>query len=47
MGEWGSGGGHLCQRLLREEALVYILDRMRPADSYLVLSGLDKRTKFI
>jgi CDP-glucose 4,6-dehydratase len=36
----GFGGSHLCEQLLRKGARVYVVDRFRPADSYLVLTGL-------
>jgi Nucleoside-diphosphate-sugar epimerases len=35
----GFGGSHLCEHLLNLGALVYVLDRWLPTNSYLVLTA--------
>jgi len=46
-GGLGCGGSHLCAQLLDRGALVYTLDRLRPKNSYLVLTGLIDRVEYI
>lgn len=46
-GGLGFGGSHLAEQLLQRGAEVYILDRMYPHDSYLVVSGLSDKVHFI
>lgn len=46
-GGMGFGGSHLCEQLLERGASVYVLDRVRPANSYLVLSGLADRVEYV
>ncbi len=43
----GFGGSHLCEQLLRLGARVYVLDRLLPASSYLVLTGTHRKVEFI
>jgi len=46
-GGTGFGGSHLCSELLARGARVYVLDRVFPRNSYLVLQGLEQRVEFI
>ncbi len=46
-GGCGFGGSHLAEQLLERKARVYVLDRVRPLNSYLVLTGLIDRVAFI
>ncbi len=46
-GGMGFGGSHLCEQLLRRGASVYILDRVRPVNSYLVLTGIINNIELI
>lgn len=46
-GGYGFGGSHLCEQLVEKAARVYVLDRETPGNSYLVLSGLADRVKYI
>ena len=46
-GGYGFGGSHLAQQLIEQGANVFILDRESPRNSYLTISGLDNRTRFI
>ena len=46
-GGLGFGGSHLCEQLLEREAKVYVLDRVCPHNSYLVLTGLINRVEYI
>jgi CDP-glucose 4,6-dehydratase len=43
----GFGGSHLTAELSRRGARVFVLDRVLPRTSYLVLSGLDRQSDFI
>jgi len=43
----GFGGSHLCGRLLELGAKVYVLDRVFPRNSYLVLSGIQDRLALV
>ena len=47
IGGAGFGGAHLCEQLLARGAQVTVLDRASPADSYLRLSNLDGRVRFV
>lgn len=47
IGGAGFGGAHLCEQLLARGAQVTVLDRVSPADSYLRLSNLDARVRFV
>jgi CDP-glucose 4,6-dehydratase len=46
-GGFGFGGSHLSEQLLERGAEIYILDKIRPNNSYLVLMGLADRVNFI
>lgn len=46
-GGFGFGGSHLSEQLLNLGARVYVVDRARPRNSYMVLMGLDDRVNFI
>lgn len=46
-GGMGFGGSHLCEQLLQKGASVYILDRVRPGNSYLVLTGVVDNVEYI
>jgi nucleoside-diphosphate-sugar epimerase len=46
-GGMGFGGSHLCEQLLLLGATVYVLDMVKPANSYLALSGLADRVEFV
>lgn len=46
-GGYGFGGSHLCEELLDREARVYVLDRLTPSNSYLVLAGIASRVNYI
>jgi nucleoside-diphosphate-sugar epimerase len=43
----GFGGSHLCASLLGREAKVYVLDRLLPRNSYLILQGISNQIEFI
>jgi CDP-glucose 4,6-dehydratase len=43
----GFGGSHLTAELVRRGAKVFVLDRVLPRTSYLVLSGLEQKSDFI
>lgn len=43
----GFGGSHLCEHLLNLGALVYVLDRWLPTNSYLVLTGMISKVNYI
>lgn len=47
IGGAGFGGSHLCEQLLARGALVSVLDRATPADSYLRLASLDARVSSV
>lgn len=46
-GGWGFAGSHLSERLLARGAKVTILDRVRPRNSYLAMSGLADRVDWV
>lgn len=46
-GGMGFGGSHLCEQLLKRGATVYVLDRLRPSNSYLVIAGLIDQCEYI
>ncbi len=46
-GGTGFGGSHLCEQLIKRGAVTYVLDRFKPANSYLVLSGLADYVEYI
>lgn len=46
-GGYGFGGAHLAQQLLNKNAMVFVLDRESPSNSYLTISGLSDRVRFI
>ena len=46
-GGMGFGGSHLCEQLIHRGAITYVLDRFRPARSYLVLTGLVDDMEYI
>ena len=46
-GGFGFGGSHLCEQLIGNGAKVYILDRMCPNNSYLVLFNLTSKVNSI
>ncbi len=46
-GGFGFGGSHLAEQLMRRGARIYVLDRVRPRNSYLVLMGLDGKVEYI
>lgn len=43
----GFGGSHLTEQLLLRGAKVYIIDRVRPMNSYLLLAGLSDKITFV
>ncbi|MBE0480027.1 MAG: NAD(P)-dependent oxidoreductase [Dehalococcoidia bacterium] len=46
-GGLGCGGSHLSEQLLNRGATVYVLDRVYPRNSYLVLTGLIQKVGYI
>ncbi len=46
-GGMGFGGSHLCEQLIQRGAIIYVLDRFRPARSYLVLTRLVDDVEYI
>lgn len=46
-GGLGCGGSHLAEQLLKRGAKVYVLDRVRPHNSYLVLTGLIDQVEYV
>jgi nucleoside-diphosphate-sugar epimerase len=46
-GGTGFGGSHLCSELLRRGAKIYLIDRVFPRNSYLMLQSLQNRVEFI
>jgi len=46
-GGFGFGGSHLCEQLLARGARAYVLDRVCPNNSYLVLTGLLNHVNYI
>jgi CDP-glucose 4,6-dehydratase len=46
-GGMGFGGSHLCEQLLAQGAMVYVIDRVYPKNSYLILAELIDNVEFI
>ena len=46
-GGFGFGGSHLCEKLIEKGAKIYVLDRLCPNNSYLVLVNLANKVNYI
>jgi CDP-glucose 4,6-dehydratase len=46
-GGMGFGGSHLVEQLVKKGAVIYVLDRLVPQNSYLVLSGMVDKIQYI